>query len=121
MFIPPDLCSCRTVTPAPKGWKPAICFFLFSYIFASPMMFSRVAASAVRRRALVSATKAAGRLHLGSVTQVRAFAELSTTKVPNPEMFCRQCEQTKDNYACKKVCIYVLCVYCWIFIHSFIL
>ncbi len=63
------------------------------------MMFSRVAASAVRRRALVSATKAAGRLHLGSVTQ------------------------TKDNYACKKVCIYVYSVYTvgFSFIHSFIL
>jgi hypothetical protein len=95
-------------------------FFIFVH-FRITMMFSRVAASAVRRRALVSATKAAGRVHLGSVTQVRAFAELSTTKVPNPEMFCRQCEQTKDNYACKKVCIYILCVYCWIFIRSFIL
>jgi hypothetical protein len=40
--------------------------------------------------------------------------------VPNPEMFCRQCEQTKDNYACKKVCIhiYILCIL--LDFHSFI-
>lgn len=67
------------------------------------MMFSRAAASAVRRRAFLSATTAgAVRVNTGSVTHaaMRAFSELSTTKVPNPEMFCRQCEQTKDNYAC---------------------
>jgi hydroxylamine reductase len=40
------------------------------------------------------------RVQTGSLTHaVRTFS-LSTQKVPNPDMFCRQCEQTKDNYAC---------------------
>lgn len=67
------------------------------------MMFSRAAASTLRRRAILSTTRTtAARANAGSITHAaaRAFSELSTKKVANPEMFCRQCEQTKDNYAC---------------------
>jgi hydroxylamine reductase len=78
------------------------------------MMFSRAAGTALRRRALLSATtRSAVRVHAGCVTaaSTRVFSELSTTAVPNPEMFCRQCEQTKDNYACKRTSAFL-------FIHS---
>ena len=66
------------------------------------MMFSRAAASTLRRRAILSSRATAVRVHAGSLSQAatRTFAELSTKKVANPEMFCRQCEQTQDNYAC---------------------
>lgn len=63
-------------------------------------MFSRVAASTLRRQTPSLLTRTAVRIQTGSVSHaVRTFS-LSTQKVPNPEMFCRQCEQTKDNYAC---------------------
>lgn len=63
-------------------------------------MFSRVATSTLRRQAPSLLTRAAVRIQTGGLSHaVRTFA-LTTQKVANPEMFCRQCEQTKDNYAC---------------------
>lgn len=66
------------------------------------MMFSRLAALTLRRRALLSARTTAVRVNAGSLSHAaaRTFSELSTKKVANPDMFCRQCEQTQDNYAC---------------------
>ena len=68
------------------------------------MMFSRLAASTLRRRTLLSArTNSAIRVNAGSLSHAaihRTFTVLSSHKVANPEMFCRQCEQTMDNYAC---------------------
>ena len=66
-------------------------------------MFSRVAASTLRRRAFPSLlSRSALRLQTGALSHaaVRSMSLLTTEKVANPEMFCRQCEQTKDNYAC---------------------
>lgn len=72
------------------------------------MMFSRLAVQALRFR-VASATLIRSGVRsnaaAASLVAMRNFSsaapELSTTKVANPEMFCRQCEQTKDNYACK--------------------
>ena len=62
-------------------------------------MFSRVATS-FRRQAPFLVTRTAVRIQTGGLSHgIRTFA-LTTQKVANPEMFCRQCEQTKDNYAC---------------------
>lgn len=62
------------------------------------MMLSRASLTLARRLS----ARAAVRVNAGSLSHAatRTFSELSTKKVANPEMFCRQCEQTKDNYAC---------------------
>lgn len=38
-----------------------------------------------------------------SISRPRSFSTASQEKILHPDMFCRQCEQTKDNYACTTV------------------
>jgi hydroxylamine reductase (hybrid-cluster protein) len=86
-------------------------------------MFSRLAVRALTRRAGVSAGISSSSLAT-TISRSAAPALLSSTyltnrmnilqsssssfstkpaEVSNPDMFCRQCEQTKDHYACTTV------------------
>ena len=70
-------------------------------------MFPRLVSRALRSRgvATLAAKRAAVRPSVGSLSAVwnniPAMKNMST--VANPDMFCRQCEQTKDHYACTTV------------------
>jgi hydroxylamine reductase len=73
-------------------------------------MFHRLAVRALPRGVATIAAKRALRPNMASLSR---FATTSTTRallstqaaktITNPEMFCRQCEQTQDHFACTTV------------------
>jgi hydroxylamine reductase len=38
--------------------------------------------------------------HPAATSTLRPFSLAASKNISNPEMMCRQCEQTKDHYAC---------------------
>jgi hydroxylamine reductase len=74
-------------------------------------MFPRLASrtfAPLAKRALVANGKRAIQPSIGSMSMMayhanRTMSSTAAQTVTNPDMFCRQCEQTKDNYACTTV------------------
>jgi hydroxylamine reductase len=70
-------------------------------------MFPRLITSALvlPRSAAAFAGRRAARPSMGAVSMLgsRAMSTDPASKITNPDMFCRQCEQTKDQTACTTV------------------
>jgi hydroxylamine reductase len=69
-------------------------------------MFNRFAARALPRGMAAMTAKRALRPNVAGLAMLTSrfmSDEVNPKQITNPDMFCRQCEQTQDNYACTTV------------------
>jgi hypothetical protein len=75
-------------------------FLKMLHLTASRTLALRAARSIATRPYVFSARASAA--HLTNST-LRSLSVAASQKISNPDMMCRQCEQTKDHYACTTV------------------